>query len=65
MRNMATEIKNAFDGPTALDDSVTQLRKEVRSIEIAQTNTQRRKDKPQSGTFKSCGGISNGKMYMS
>lgn len=43
MRNIATEIKDAFDGPTALDDSVTQLRKEVRSIEIAQTNTQRRK----------------------
>lgn len=27
MRNMATEIKDAFDGPTALDDSVTQLGK--------------------------------------
>lgn len=38
--------EECFDGPTALDDSITQLRKEVWSIEITQTNTQRRKDRP-------------------
>ena len=46
MRSRATEMKNAFEGPAALDDSMTQPGKEARSIEITQTNTQRRKDKP-------------------
>lgn len=45
-KHTATEMKDAFDGPVALDDSMTQLGKEARSIEITQTNTQRRKDKP-------------------
>lgn len=43
MRSSATEMKNAFEGSAALDDSMTQLGKEARSIEITQTNTQRRK----------------------
>lgn len=46
MRNTATEMKNVFVGPTALDDSVIQLRKGARSMETTQTKTQRRKDKP-------------------
>jgi hypothetical protein len=61
LRSPATEMKNVFEGPAALDDSMTQPGKEARSIEITQTNTQRRRDKP---TEQELWRISNGQMHM-